>query len=48
MTVKEREIDGLVETYTSEYKLAPALKGGGPNMQSLRDAAKIEIGMRNF
>jgi L-arabinose isomerase len=46
--VKEREIDGLVETYTREYKLAPALKTGGPKHQSLRDAAKIEIGIRKF
>jgi L-arabinose isomerase len=46
--VKEREIDGLVETYTREYKLAPALKSGGAKQQSLRDAAKIEIGIRKF
>jgi L-arabinose isomerase len=46
--VKEREIDGLVETYTKEYKLAAPLKAGGAKHQSLRDAAKIEIGIRKF
>ena len=46
--VKEREIDNLVETYNSEYKLVPSLKKNGAQYQSLRDAAKIEIGMRKF
>lgn len=46
--IKEREIDGLVETYTKEYKLAAPLKAGGAKHQSLRDAAKIEIGIRKF
>ena len=45
---KEREIDNLVDIYNTEYKLAPSLKKNGAQYQSLRDAAKIEIGMRKF
>jgi L-arabinose isomerase len=46
--VKENEIDGLVEIYNKEYKLAPGLKKTGKQYQSLRDAAKIETGLRKF
>ncbi|TMI66033.1 MAG: L-arabinose isomerase [Bacteroidetes bacterium] len=46
--VREREIDDLVEVYNNEYKLVPSLKKNGNQHQSLRDAAKIEIGMRKF
>jgi L-arabinose isomerase len=46
--VKEREIDGLIETYLTEYRVVAALKPGGAKHQSLRDAAKIELGIRKF
>ncbi|MEP6675657.1 MAG: L-arabinose isomerase [Ferruginibacter sp.] len=46
--VKEREIDQLIDIYYTEYKIAPSLKKNGAQYQSLRDAAKIEIGMRRF
>lgn len=46
--VKEKEIDSLVETYNTEYKLSPSLKKNGAQHSSLRDAAKIEIGLRKF
>lgn len=46
--VKEKEIDTLVETYNQEYKLAAPLKKNGKQYQSLRDAAKIEIGLSKF
>jgi L-arabinose isomerase len=46
--VKDREIDGLTETYNTEYKLSADLKKNGARHQSLRDAAKIEIGLRRF
>jgi L-arabinose isomerase len=46
--VKNSAIDDLIAVYNKEYKLAPALKKGGRQYDSLRDAAKIEIGMRNF
>ncbi len=46
--VTPREIDKLVEEYNTSYKLAPSLKKNGDQYQSLRDAAKIEIGLRKF
>ena len=42
------EINELCATYNKFYTLAPALKKGGTRHESLRDAAKIEIGLRNF
>jgi L-arabinose isomerase len=46
--VTPREIDKLVDEYNTAYKLAPSLKKNGDQYQSLRDAAKIEIGLRKF
>ncbi|HRG23921.1 MAG TPA: L-arabinose isomerase [Chitinophagaceae bacterium] len=46
--VKNAAIDELIAVYNKEYKLAPSLKKGGKQYESLRDAAKIEIGMRTF
>ena len=46
--VKDREVDALIEVYNKEYKLVPSLKKNGNQHQSLRDAAKIEIGLRKF
>jgi len=46
--VKEKEIDDLCETYNKEYKLVSALKKNGNQHQSLRDAARIELGLRKF
>jgi L-arabinose isomerase len=46
--VREREIDDLCELYSKEHKLVASLKKGGAQHQSLRDAAKIEIGLRKF
>jgi len=47
-TIKPRQIDDLVEIYSKEYKLATTLKKGGSQHESLREAAKIEIGIRKF
>jgi L-arabinose isomerase len=41
-------IDELCSTYADQYKLAPSLQKGKDGHQSLREAAKIEIGLRNF
>jgi L-arabinose isomerase len=46
--VKAKEVDELCELYNKEYKLAPSLKKTGKRHQSLRDAAKIELGLRKF
>ncbi|HEX8371674.1 MAG TPA: L-arabinose isomerase [Chthoniobacterales bacterium] len=42
------EITDLCATYAKLYTLAPALKKGGARHDSLRDAARIEIGLRTF
>lgn len=46
--VKDKEVDDLCEVYNKEYKLAPSLKKNGNQHLSLRDAAKIELGLRKF
>lgn len=46
--VKEKEVDELCEEYNASYKLSASLKKSGKQYQSLRDAAKIEIGLRKF
>ena len=44
----DREVDQMVETYLDEYEVAAALKPNGPRNASLREGARIEIGLRNF
>ena len=46
--IKDKEIDSLCETYNQEYKLAASLKKNGNQHSSLREAAKIELGLRKF
>jgi L-arabinose isomerase len=46
--VDEATVDGLVEEYESRYRLAPELANGGAQRDSLRDAARIEAGLRAF
>lgn len=46
--VKEKDIVALCDVFTKEYKLQALLKKNGPQYQSLKDAAKIEIGLRRF
>jgi len=41
-------VDKLVQEYADTYTLAPALLKGGQQHASLRDAAKIELGMQTF
>src|SRR5204862_3965038 len=38
----------LCEDYNEQYKLVNSLKKNGAQHASLREAAKIEIGLRNF
>jgi L-arabinose isomerase len=47
-TVTDAEIDQLVKQYADEYTLAPALAKGGSHHASLRESAKIEIGLTHF
>jgi len=44
----DKEIDRLVSEYADSYALMPSLLKGGEQHSSLRDAAKIEIGLNNF
>lgn len=44
----EAAIDALCEEYAAAYKLAKGLEKGGENHSALREAARIEIGLRRF
>jgi L-arabinose isomerase len=46
--VRDADVDRLVEEYQAKYAIAPALLKGGAKRESLRDAARQEIGMRAF
>jgi L-arabinose isomerase len=44
----DAEVDSLVAAYEDAYDLAPPLRPGGERRGSLRDAARIEAGLRAF
>ncbi|MBC7877183.1 MAG: L-arabinose isomerase [Anaerolineales bacterium] len=44
----DAEVDQLIKTYLDEYEVVAELKPGGARNSSLRDGARIEIGLRNF
>jgi L-arabinose isomerase len=46
--VSEAEIDRMLEEYTAGYAVQSALRSGGGRQQSLRESARIEIGLRRF
>jgi L-arabinose isomerase len=46
--VGESEIDQLVTEYDDSYTVAQALRPGGSQRQSLREAARIELGLKTF
>jgi L-arabinose isomerase len=46
--VTEREIDHLIAEYDSRYAVGPKLRKTGPQRQALREAARIELGLRAF
>jgi len=46
--VNADEVDALCEVYAAEYDLAPELARGAERHASLREAARIEIGLRGF
>ena len=46
--VSEQQIDQLVQEYTDTYSITTALQKGGPQHASLREAAKIELGIEQF
>ena len=44
----DKEIDKLVKEYEETYNVVASLRKGNDKHASLREAAKIEIGLRNF
>ncbi len=46
--VSDAEIDRLIKDYEASYVVAPVLKKDGAMRKSLREAAKIELGIRAF
>jgi L-arabinose isomerase len=46
--VSDAEIDKLVAEYDGSYTVAQALRAGGDKREALREAAKIELGLRRF
>ncbi len=46
--VSEADIDSLVAEYDDQYSMAAALKSDGAQRESLREAARIELGLRQF
>jgi L-arabinose isomerase len=46
--ITDIEIDKLCNVYNEQYNLSDTLKKNGKQHASLREAAKIEIGLRNF
>jgi L-arabinose isomerase len=46
--VDDASTDQLITEYEDAYELAPALKAGGEQRESLRDAARIEAGLRGL
>jgi L-arabinose isomerase len=44
----DAEMDALTSEYADSYTLSPSLLKGGDMHQSLREAAKIEIGLQRF
>jgi L-arabinose isomerase len=46
--ISEKEIDNLVAEYNDSYTLQDSLKSNGAALTSLREAAKIELGIKAF
>lgn len=46
--VADADVDRLVQEYNDTYNVVAALKKGGAQYESIRDAARIELGMQYF
>jgi L-arabinose isomerase len=46
--VSDVQVDTLIEEYEASYEMAANIRADGSMRQSLRDAAKIELGIREF
>jgi len=47
-SVSDADVDQIVKEYDEQYVIAKALRPGGDRHSSLREGAKIEIGIRRF
>jgi L-arabinose isomerase len=48
LAVDDAAVDAVVKDYQSAYRVVPELRTGGPRHSALRDAARIELGLRGF
>jgi L-arabinose isomerase len=46
--ITDREVDRLVSEYDASYDVTESLRANGAQRQSLKDAARIELGLRQF
>ena len=46
--VTDGEIEKLTAEYDEEYEVAKSLRAGGTQRQAMREAARIELGLRHF
>jgi len=46
--VTDAAVDALVGRYDEQYTVAEPLRGGGSRREALREAARIELGLRGF
>ena len=46
--ISEKEVDQLLAAYEATYEVAPDLRKGGRRHKSVREAARIELGLRAF
>ncbi|HMH21908.1 MAG TPA: L-arabinose isomerase [Puia sp.] len=46
--IGDAAVDTLVKEYAEKYRLVPVLKKGGERHSALKDAARIELGLRAF
>ena len=46
--VADGEIEKLTAQYEEEYEVAESLRAGGTRRQAMREAARIELGLRHF
>ena len=46
--VADGDVDALVATYADEYRMEADLRAGGARHESVREAARIELGLRSF
>jgi L-arabinose isomerase len=48
LEVSDAEIDQAIQSYSEQYEVSSALRAGGERHSSLREGARIEIGIRRF